>query len=605
MQGRVPPQVLAEIKARVNLVELIGRYVELKRAGRSYKAPCPFHKETAPSFVVNEEMGTYHCFGCQAHGDAFRFLMAVENLSFFEAVKQLAATTGVELPELRPPTPEEVRQLSEKEATLKANELAMAFYEKSLLSNEGGKVARAYIEKRGINAEMQRVFRLGYAPDSWDATLNALRREGLTPPVIEKAGLGIPGTRGLYDRFRHRLMFPIIMQHEQVVGFGGRILGDRDEAKYINSPESPVFVKSNSLYGYHAARTTIGRLNRVIIVEGNVDVVMMHQHGFTETVATLGTALTETHIRFLKRMTKNLFIVYDGDAAGKKAMFAALERFLKFEVNARAVLLPGGHDPDTFLRENGAQGFSELLAKARYLFDIWLEDQYLLRAEGPKGASDCLHRVVPMLAKIADNVERDLYVQRIAQALQVREVTIRQELRRHGARQNWEAGPSEAVIRQVATAPGEEALATELMLFELLVFHGEALQKAFADDEILLRIKSPGLLPMMERAMQQAAAGEKADPSALLDLATDESWKNRIAKLFFNAVRMDAERAQRSYSECVARLVLRDLEDELAALESRVKEAAAAGDRTQAGQLALMKLSLLKRRDSLRREIHA
>ena len=605
MQGRVPPQVLAEIKARVNLVELIGRYVELKRAGRSYKAPCPFHKETAPSFVVNEEMGTYHCFGCQAHGDAFRFLMAVENLSFFEAVKQLAAGAGVELPELRPPTPEETRALSEKEAVFKANELAMAFFEKALLSHEGGKVARAYIEKRGINAEMQRVFRLGYAPDSWDATYNALRHEGLAAPIIEKAGLGVPGTRGLYDRFRHRLMFPIIMQHEQVVGFGGRILGDRDEAKYINSPESPVFIKSNSLYGYHAARATIGRANRVIIVEGNVDVVMMHQHGFTETVATLGTALTETHIRFLKRMTRTIYIVYDGDAAGKKAMFASLERFFKFEINARAVLLPGGHDPDTFLRENGAAGFSALIAQARYLFDIWLEDQYLLRAEGPKGASDCLHRVVPMLGKIADPVERDLYVQRVAAALGIREVTIRQELRRHGSRQNWEAGPSEAIVRQTATAPGEEALATEFMLFELAVFHGALLAKSFADDEILLRLKSLPLVPLIESALAQTHSGGKADSAVLLDLAMDESWKNRIAKLLFNAVRMDTERALGSYSECVARLALRDLEDELATLEVRVREAQTQGDRDQAGQLALLKLSLLKRRDSLRREIHA
>ena len=398
MFAKIPDHILQQIRDRIGIVEVVGKYVELKRAGRTYKGLCPFHKEAQPSFTVSDERGFYHCFGCSAHGDIFRFLQEMENLTFMEAVEQLAQAAGVELPDVKRLGEEERRRLTENDRLYEANRAAQEFFQKELLRQPKTSVVVEYLKKRGVSREMEERFRLGFAPESWNALADALRKKGLSTHTLEKAGLIVPGGReGHYDRFRNRLMFPIVMQHDRIVGFGGRTLSADEPAKYINSPETPVFIKSNCLYGYHAARGEISRLDRAIMVEGNLDVVAMHQFGFPETVATLGTALTENHIKFLKRMTKNLILIYDGDEAGRKAMFRSLDLFLKESVNARAVVLPPNHDPDSFVRAEGAEAMKELLAKSRYLFDIWLEQQYsAFSNSGPRGTSECLNVVVPL-----------------------------------------------------------------------------------------------------------------------------------------------------------------------------------------------------------------
>ncbi len=559
--AKLPDHLLQDIKSRVSIVAVVGRYVELKRAGRSHKGLCPFHKDSAPSFTVSEERGFYHCFGCSAHGDAIKFIQEMENLSFMEAVKQLAEETGVELPEVRDMSPAERLRLSETDQLYAVNRQAMELFQQQLIRQPKDSIPWKYLEKRGVNKEMIERFRLGYAPEGWDNLLRAMSSDQ-TPQRLEKAGLVAPGKRnGYYDRFRNRLMFPIIMQHDRVVGFGGRTLAD-DNAKYINSPESPIFSKSDCLYGYHVARGEINRKDRVLVVEGNLDVVMMHQFGFEETVATLGTALTQQHIRFLKRMTRNLVLLFDGDEAGQKAMFRSLDLFLSDSVNARAVILPDNHDPDSFLKAEGAEAMGALLDNAQYLFDIWLEAQYLDQDMGPRGTSDCLQRIVPMLAKIADIVERELYVQKIASRLNLRQQLLMQLLRQNGTKRNWERLPDRAVIDASKGVGNDRYASAEEELVSLLYAYPQIVAPRFLSEDVLDKIQNEPLMRVAAAILDMLEDGEQPDPSVLLDLADDTEWKNRIANLIINSV-ADEESVQRSYDDCIKLLSVREIEHDI------------------------------------------
>ncbi len=564
MYVKIPEHILEEIQERISLAELIGQYVELKRAGRNWKGVCPFHKETAPSFSVNDEEGFYYCFGCNAHGRAIQFLMAIENLSFPEAVRQLAERAGVELPQAREMTEQDRRTLSEKERIYEANLLAAEYFEQQLIRGDVGLKARNYLQKRGISDEMVRVFHLGYALDAWDGLEKALQKKGVSSHVLEKAGLILQGKRGgMYDRFRNRLMFPIIMQNNRVIGFGGRTLDVDESAKYINSSASPVYDKSRSLFGYHAARANVSRKQRAILVEGNVDVVMMHQHGFDETMASLGTALTDWQIRLLKRMSKNLILLYDGDAAGKKAMFKSLDLFLSESVNARAVMLPDGHDPDSFLRDRGQEAMEERISGAEYLFDIWLSDRYTQSDKDPRGVSEFLNEVGPMLMKIADPVERTLYVEQIAGKLGIGQPLILQTLRRQTARKNWERAPSEAVIRKTKSGESLRNDAVEDMLIGLLIHNPESVSARFSADNTVNRFKSPAFREIANALLDSLENGERIHPEKLLGRLSTEEEKKRFGKIVFNKMEYLADEAVKHYKGCLVTLELIELEEEI------------------------------------------
>ncbi len=413
--------VLDDIRAAVDVVDLVSRYVNLRKAGANWKGLCPFHAEKTPSFMVNPKKGIFHCFGCGVGGDVFGFLMRQDRLSFPEAVRALAKQAGIALPEDRGGAAGD----SGREELFRVMELAARFYVAELWKPAGER-ARAYLAERGIDAEVARRFGLGYAPESWDALLNAMRGEKVAEDALVAAGLAVQreNRSGVYDRFRGRLLFTIRDLQGRVVAFGGRAFGD-EPPKYLNSPETPLYTKGNLLYAADLARPAIQAKNRALLVEGYVDCLMAHQHGFTETVAALGTAFTGAQLGLLKRYCDDAVLFFDADAAGRKAAERAEELLeptgsgLAWAVNRtgafegggalrlRVALLPAGHDPDTFLRAQGAPAFEERIAASRsllaYALDRALADPE--GATGPRARTNAFARAALLLAKVGDSQE--------------------------------------------------------------------------------------------------------------------------------------------------------------------------------------------------------
>ncbi|MDP6475126.1 MAG: DNA primase [Alphaproteobacteria bacterium] len=366
------PQFLDEIRARVPLSDVIGRRVRLIRKGREHSALCPFHNEKTPSFTVSDDKGFFHCFGCGAHGDVIGFVMRDEGLAFPEAVEKLAGEAGLEVPK---ETPRDRARAEEQLSLYAVMEVAAKFFE-SELGADSGAAAGAYLKGRGLKGETIKGFRLGYAPDSKSALKSALIGKNISPAMLVTAGLLIEpeGGGAVYDRFRNRVMFPIQDRRGRVIAFGGRALGEA-QAKYLNSPETPVFHKGTVLYGMHLARGAARKSGRIIAVEGYMDVIALHQGGLVETVAPLGTALTELQMEEMWRLVDAPILCFDGDNAGRKAAARAGERALPRLKSGKSLLfasLPMGQDPDSLIGEGGKAAIEEVLAGAEPLSEqIW------------------------------------------------------------------------------------------------------------------------------------------------------------------------------------------------------------------------------------------
>ncbi len=420
-----------EVRARADLAEVVGQYVPLRRAGKSLKACCPFHQEKTPSFHVSPDRGMFYCFGCKASGDVFSFYERIEGVSFPEALRALAQRYGVEIEEeVRDPArlAEERRARELTDRLREASELAAEFFH-ARLAGKDGLVARDELEHRGVDAETAARFRLGYAPATWDALAEHFREHKISPADAEIAGLLMAGKRsGFYDRFRHRLMFPICDREGHVVGFSGRILAvqpgmpegmvPEDAGKYINSPETPIYRKSDSLFGLAVARTSMRQTAEAILVEGNFDVVSMHQHGFANTVAPLGTAFTESQAKLLRRFAERVFIVFDADEAGRKATRVAQGACARAGLLARVVSLPGGKDPDEVLRSAGGRDrLATALHRAPAIVD-WLIDDIASRCgDTTPERIAALREIAPIIANVTDPIERDVYVDNAARKL--------------------------------------------------------------------------------------------------------------------------------------------------------------------------------------------
>jgi DNA primase len=415
----VPQDVLDEIRSRVDLVDLVSSYVPLKRAGERWKGLCPFHQEKTPSFTVNPKLGIFHCFGCHAGGDAFEFLKRHDRLDFPEAVRALAERTGVALPDRPGPPPE----AGAREGLYRLLDWAARRYEAWLWEGEAGDRARRYLAERGVTTETARAFRLGAAPEGWDHLLGAARREGYAVEALVGAGLASPrqNASGHYDRFRGRLLFPIADSQGRVIAFGGRALVPGDEPKYLNSPETPLYQKGQTLYALHLARDRMAVARRALLVEGYIDSLMAHQHGFTETVAVCGTALTPAHLGLLRRYADELILFFDADRAGVEAARRAEELLEQSAdphwwaldrrrdglgrpgLRLRVATLAAGHDPDTFLRAEGHAAFEARCAAARNLL-LYAMDRIFAEEDtaSARGKTTGVARVALLLSKVQD-----------------------------------------------------------------------------------------------------------------------------------------------------------------------------------------------------------
>jgi DNA primase len=436
MPGGFSQQHLDEIRSRVDIVEIVGQFVKLKRTGANWKGLCPFHTEKTPSFTVNPKRNIYHCFGCGAGGDAFSFLMRQDRVAFPEAVRTLAERAGVALP-----TAGRAPEVDNKlEVLRRVMALAAEFYTQSLWER-GGEKARAYLDQRGVDPDVARRFGLGYAPESWNALLGVMAKQSIGEEILVQAGLALPrqNAPGFYDRFRGRLLFPIRDVQGRVVAFGGRALSG-EEPKYLNSPETPLYVKGQMLYALDLAKAAIRDRGRAIIVEGYLDCLMAHQHGFGEAVAALGTAFTPAQLGLLRRYADEVLALFDADAAGQKAS-TRLEEMMNdvmdlqnlgwsvartggFEkaghLPIRVALLPPGHDPDSLLRAEGAPALSARLEAARPLLSFVLEkalgDEDLAT---PRGRANAHARVALILSKVANAEEATALAREAARRLGV------------------------------------------------------------------------------------------------------------------------------------------------------------------------------------------
>ncbi|MDW8105033.1 MAG: DNA primase [Armatimonadota bacterium] len=401
---------LDEIRARSDIVEVVSQYVALKRTGKSFKGLCPFHAEKTPSFTVNPELQRWRCFGCGQYGDVFDFVMRVENVPFLEAVRLLAERAGLRFdPRGTAPTQEEEDR---RQQLLQVNHFAAQFFREAL---QRYPLPQRILRQRGVTPETQERFAIGYAPPERTALSRLLKAKKFSLAIAAEAGLVAQGEDGeYYDRFRDRLMFPIWDRQGRVVAFGGRAIGDA-QPKYLNSPETPLFRKSRTVYALHLAKERMMAERTALLLEGYMDVVAAHQAGFTHAIATMGTALTEEQIDILSRLVSRVIVVYDSDNAGTEAAKRAGEMLRQHGLEVRIARLPEGEDPDSLLRRQGAQALQECLNRAEPLTDFLLHELYRRHdLDTVEGRTQVLQHAIPILAAIPTGIERDRYITQLA-----------------------------------------------------------------------------------------------------------------------------------------------------------------------------------------------
>ncbi|MEW5768022.1 MAG: DNA primase [bacterium] len=428
-----PQEIIDEVRDRTDIVDLISEYVALKKSGENYKARCPFHVEKTPSFVVSPTKQIFHCFGCGAGGNVYTFLTKTEGLNFPEAVKRLAERAGINLPHSRGT---EAKAASERQILYNINLTAGSFYQKALNAPEGAR-AKNYLLHRGLKETIIEQFKLGYAPPGWDNIKNYLLKQKFPLEMITRSGLIInkEGTNNYYDRFRDRLIFPITDIHSRAIGFGARVLDD-SLPKYINSPETPVYSKGKNLYGLRESKESIRSEEKVIIVEGYTDLLACHQHGVTNVVATLGTALTAEQVKLLGRYTQEAVIIFDPDTAGVAASLRGLEILMEGGLNVRVVSLPEGLDPSDFLTQKGPEAFRIELARAVGLLDYRLVtalNQYDISTA--EGKARVVESLLPSLIRVSNAIKRDEFIRKLAETLNLEEALIRTEIIQFQGRQ--------------------------------------------------------------------------------------------------------------------------------------------------------------------------
>jgi DNA primase len=419
MAGLIDPATLEQIRAANDVVDVIGSYLPLKRAGANFVTLCPFHKEKSPSFNVNPHRQIFHCFGCHKGGDVFTFVKEYENITFVEAVKRLAERASIPLKFDQTPGQEQARFL--KDGLLEIHEQITRRWQAALQNDAAGQIARDYLKKRGVTEEAVQLFRLGYAPDAWDDTVNWSKGKGYNIELVEQAGLVIrhPEKGTFYDRFRGRLMFPICDEQGRVVAFSGRVLsGDEKTAKYLNSPETPIFTKSKVFFGLDKSKRAILDAGFAVVCEGQLDLIASYMAGIKNMVAPQGTAFTAEHARILKRYVNEVVLCFDSDTAGQKAAARVQESLLASGLSVRVATVPAPHDPDSFIKSHGAAAFHELITGAREFFEFYLD--HLCATNDPrteKGQSAVVQAMGEMVRKSGDAVLVDKYAQKTSMKL--------------------------------------------------------------------------------------------------------------------------------------------------------------------------------------------
>ncbi len=611
----IPEDKIAEIRQRTDIVALVQEYVPLKRSGASFKGVCPFHAEKTPSFYVHPGRQYFHCFGCQTGGDAVSFLMKIEGRSFPEVVRTLAERAGVELPVLDDREEAAYRRARAREEKLAGlMDAAAGFYVRQLEAHPLGPMALEELERRGVTLETAKAFRLGYAPHGWDSLARWLREHDWSAEDAEEVGLIVRRRSGdgYYDRFRHRLLFPVSDSQGRIVAFSGRMLdpppdeplSDRMEgAKYVNSPEGPLYKKGEVLFGLHEGRVAVRREGWCVLCEGNFDLVALHQAGFENSAAPMGTALTEAQAKLMRRFAERVVILFDGDRAGRKAAKAAWPVLRAAGLSARVVVLPRGDDPDSYLRAHGPESLRALMEAAPGIVEFLVDDAADQAGGDARDKAQAIEELGPVLAAVENPVERQLYVERVARKFGIANIdAVRQQLRR-GVRSSRSSGRRSHAQGPETTGQGaapRRRRAPELPALEAELLHAILDNPDLFASEDAKKLEklltSPELRAIFLSAARMVDMRGVVDAAALLTECADNaalSWlEDRLA-----IQKYDADAAGRALRDGVPRLAKQGIERELDRLAGQIHAARRSGDEKRA-------LDLTRQRDELRTSAH-
>jgi len=595
---RYPQTFIDDLKRQADIVRVIQDYVQLKKKGANWMACCPFHKEKTPSFSVSPAKEIFYCFGCHKGGSVFNFVMEMERVAFPEAIKIVAEKSGMPLPKLVDDSRFEARK-AESDQVIELNKWALEWWEKQLESGAEAKIARDYLKRREITDETRQTFRLAYAPDSWDALSIYLRQKGATQEQIEKSGLVVKKDEGgSYDRFRGRLIFPVMDIQGRPLAFGGRTLKDED-AKYINSPETAAYVKGRNLFGLNLTRDEIRRQGFAILVEGFLDLVVPYQFGIRNVVASLGTALTPDQVKLLGRFARKVVVNYDGDPAGVQAAKKAIEILLAEDLEVKVLVLPDGTDPDEFIRKFGLTEYQRQRGEAQshiqFVIDQAVRDRNLHR---PAEKADAVEEVLPYIRAVQSRIQKREYFDIAMDSLRISDAPLRREL--------WHSlrlGPDNARTEQkIARRTQVKPTVAEEQLLELLL----------ADEELRRKF-----LPRLEPAdyddlptagiFRALIEGERAGSVVDFDFLSRSTEGDPIAD-FLPALLMSApeeseaeqlEGRESSAQKCIDALRLMQVDRRISDLMAEMAAAERNGANELLDRLSTERLELARRRSTL------
>jgi DNA primase len=585
MAGLISPATLEQIRAASDIVDIIGGYIPLKRAGANFTALCPFHKEKSPSFNVNPHKQIFHCFGCHKGGDVFTFVKDYENIGFLDAVRRLAERAKIPLEFDQNPAAQESRHI--KDQLLQIHEQIAQRWQNCLANEAAGQLARDYLKKRGVGEDAIKLFRIGAAPEAWDDTVNWAKSKGHPLELVEKAGLIIrkEETGNYYDRFRGRLMFPICDEQGRVIGFSGRILtGDEKTAKYVNSPETPIFTKSKIFFGLDKSKRAILDAGFAIVCEGQLDLIACFMAGVQNIIAPQGTAFTEQHARILKRYVDEVVLCFDSDNAGQNAAVRALDSLLASGMAVRVAVVPAPHDPDSFIKEHGGVAFQNLIHGAEGFFDYYLNRLCTTNeVNTDKGRLAVLHAMAEAILKTGNSVLVDTYAQKTALRLGVSPDAVRAEFKKIAR-----AKPAAPAAEPADELPSEEPAAElpppspqEHWLLKILMLDDKAAAwLAFRLD--LNWLQHPIVRDIISRRLALQAEGGWQGVAAFLGGCQDEAARSLITAAIANDRQIP--NAPQQLADIVTRLRNQYIEREIASLTQR----AAQPDVSDADKLALL-----------------
>ena len=567
-----------KVKQQADIVRVIGEYVRLKKTGQNFTGLCPFHQEKTPSFAVHPVRQIYHCFGCGAGGDVFKFVQELDKCTFPEAVRTVAEKCGIPIPRPRERSPEERRENQQRAALIEIHREAAALFARQLQEGPEGKVALAYLEDRGLDRQSMARFGMGYALSSGDALLRQLKSK-YPEALLEASGLFSRDQSGrLYDRFRRRIMFPIANDSGKVIAFGGRAMGD-DMPKYMNSPETPIYSKSHVLYHLDRAKEAIRQSDFAILVEGYMDAIAVARAGFANVVASCGTSLAEPQIKLLGRFTRRVVVNYDPDTAGQTATERSLTLLLEKEFDVRVLTLPGGADPDKFLKEQGADVYRKLLAQAPPYLDYLIGRARQMDRTTAAGKVAALNFLMPYLQRMPNRLLRSEWATRIASELRVDEPVLREALRRAAAERRSEVKPKAELL-----GPAVRHVERRLMqmLMEAEGFR-EKLARALVAEALHRGLETERIFEVLV-----SKVGERPD-AATLSAALEERDRRVLFETLFE---VSAEATWEEAESCLAVLRSRPVEQELAELQRKIEAQAPTEDlnRLLARRLELQKM---------------